>query len=55
MISFGQILILIFLALLLFGDSRQFFNRIVLFLVNIKTLFHKILRDKKDEKDSSKH
>lgn len=54
MISFGQILILIFLALLLFGDSRQFFNRIILFLVNLKTLFQKVLLDKKDKKDSSK-
>jgi hypothetical protein len=54
MISFGQILVLIFLALLLFGDSRQIFNKIILFSVNMKTLFKKISSVEK-KKDSTKH
>lgn len=41
MISFGQILILCLLALLLFGDLRKIVNRFLLFFVNIKTFFQK--------------
>lgn len=39
MISFGQIIILLFFALLLFGDIRKIFNRIILLFINFKTLF----------------
>ena len=49
MISFGQILILAFLAFLLFGDSRQFFNRVILFFVNMKALSKKILSERKND------
>ena len=53
MISFSQILILIFLALLLFGDTRQIFHKVVLFTVNLKTLAKKITTDKKGDKNST--
>lgn len=49
MISFGQILILCLVALLLFGDLRKIFNQLLLFFVNFKTLFQKT----SESKDSS--
>jgi hypothetical protein len=49
MISFGQVLILVFLGLLLFGDSRQLLNRVVLFFVNCKTVVQKVFTKKKDD------
>lgn len=53
MISFGQILILFFIALLLFGDLRKIFNRVLLLFANIKTFFHKNsqLKEKDEKKD----
>jgi hypothetical protein len=54
MISFSQILILIFLSFLLFGDSRQFFNKLILFIVNLKTLIHKFLSTKHNDKNLPK-
>lgn len=54
MISFSQILILIFLAILFFGDSQRIFNKILLFLVNLKTLFKKVSSNKKDNDLSPK-
>lgn len=54
MISFGQILILIFIALLLFGDLRKIFNQFLLILINMKTLFQKTLEDKSSSKKSDK-
>ena len=55
MISFGQILILILLAVLLFGDSRQILNKIILFFVNLKTLLKKFFLVEKKDKNSTKH
>jgi Sec-independent protein translocase protein TatA len=52
-ISFSQILILIFLGLLLFGDSRQIFNKVILFFVNFKTLLKKVSSGKKNDTNSS--
>lgn len=54
MISFGQILILLFLSLLLFGDARRIFNKFILFFINIKTLINKLFLQKKDDLDSTK-
>ena len=53
MISFGQILILILLGLLLLGDSRQIFNKVILFFINFKTLFKKVFLNKKNDKNSN--
>ena len=47
MISFGQLFILLILVLLLFGDVRKIFNKIIVFFVNLKTLVTKV--DKKDK------
>lgn len=54
MISFSQILVLLFLALLLFGDARQIFNKFIFFFVNIRTLMRKLFLQKKDNKDFTK-
>lgn len=54
MISFGQIIILIFIGLLLFGDLRKIFNQVILFFVNIKTLFHKTSGNKDSLKKPEK-
>lgn len=52
MISFGQLVILLLLVLLLFGDVRKIFNKIIVFFVNFKTLATKA--EKKDkEKNKS--
>lgn len=52
MISFGQLIILLLLALLLFGDVRKIFNKIILFFVNFKTLVKKT-NEKSEEKKKS--
>lgn len=49
MISFSQILIILLLGLLLFGDLRKILNRILLLFVNFKTFFQK----SSDTKESS--
>lgn len=49
MISFSQLLILLFLGFLVFGDLRKLFNRLILMFVNFKTLFQKT----DDKKESS--
>jgi Sec-independent protein translocase protein TatA len=49
MISFGQILILLLIGLLLFGDLRKIFNRILLFFANIKTIFQKNSKNEKED------
>jgi len=54
MISFSQIIILIFLSLLLFGDSRQFFNKVIIFVVNLKTLIQKFFSTKNSKKNLPK-
>jgi len=54
MISFSQILILLFLGLLLFGDTRQIFNKFILFFINFKTLIKKLFSQEKDDSDSTK-
>jgi len=54
MISFSQILVLLFLALLLFGDARQIFNKFILIFINLKTLIKKLFLQKKDDLDSTK-
>jgi hypothetical protein len=51
MISFGQLLILFLLMLLLFGDIRKVFNKIIVFFVNLKTVVTKI---KKNDKNKNK-
>ena len=51
MISFGQIVVLLFLVLLLFGDFRIILNRIISLFANFKAIF---LKDsKKKDIDSS--
>lgn len=54
MLSFGQILILLLLGFLLFGDTRQIFNRLILFFVNCKTLIKKLLVQKQEDGNSTK-
>jgi len=54
MISFSQILILLLLGLLLFGDVRQIFNKFIIFSINFKTLIKKLFLQKKDDFDSTK-
>lgn len=54
MISFSQILILLFLGLLLFGDVRQIFNKLIIFFINFKTLIKKLFLQKKDDLNSTK-
>ena len=51
MISFSQLLFLLFVLLLLFGDIRQIFNKIILFFVNLKTLVKKKSSDNKEKKN----
>lgn len=48
MISFGQLLILVILVLLLFGDVRKILNKIIVFFVNFKTLATKASKKDKD-------
>jgi hypothetical protein len=50
MISFGQFVILLLLALLLFGDVRKIFKKFILFFVNLKTLYKKSDSTKKEKK-----
>lgn len=50
MISFGQFVILLLLALLLFGDVRKIFKKFILFFVNLKTLYKKSDPTKKEKK-----
>lgn len=51
MISFGQIVVLLFLVLLLFGDFRIVLNRIISLFANFKAIFFK--DSKKKDIDSS--
>jgi hypothetical protein len=51
MISFGQIVVLLFLVLLLFGDFRIILNRIISLFANFKAIF---LKDSKKISDSLK-
>jgi hypothetical protein len=52
MISFGQLLILLFFLLLLFGDIRKIFNKFILFLVNLKAVLKKSASNQDNEKKS---
>lgn len=52
MISFGQLVILLILVLLLFGDVRKFFNKIIVFFVNFKTLTTKFEKKTKENNKS---
>ena len=54
MISFSQLLILLFLGILLLGDTRQLFNKMMLFFFNIKTIFTKKLPREKTTKKNEK-
>jgi len=49
MISYGQLFILFFLVLLLFGDIRKIFNKFILFFVNLKSIYQK--SNKTEDKD----
>lgn len=53
MISFGQLLILFVIILLLFGDVRKIFNKIIIFFVNFKTLVTKVAKKDKDDNKSA--
>jgi hypothetical protein len=53
MISFGQLVILLFLVLLLFGDVRKIFNKLILFFVNLKTFYKKSDSTKKNDKKNN--
>lgn len=49
MISYGQLVILFLLVLLLFGDIRKIFNKFILFFVNLKSIYQK--SNKTEDKD----
>lgn len=49
MISFSQLLILFIIFILLFGDVKQIFHKIVLVFVNIKKIFDKKLSPEKEK------
>ncbi len=50
MISYGQLLILFLLVLLLFGDIRKIFNKFILFFVNLKSIYKKSNKSENEEK-----
>lgn len=52
MISFGQLFILLIIVLLLFGDVRKIFNKIIIFFVNFKALVTKASKKDKDDNKS---
>lgn len=49
MISFSQLLILLLIAFLLFGDIRKILNSILLIFVNLKSFFKKKNEQKKSD------
>lgn len=49
MISFSQLLILLLIAFLLFGDIRKILNGILLIFVNLKSFFKKKDEQKKSD------
>jgi hypothetical protein len=51
MISFSQFLVFLLFTLLLFGDVRKIFNKLILFVVNLKTLFTKKTSSSSNDKD----
>lgn len=50
MISFSQLLLLLFVVFLLFGDTRQFLNKVMVLFFNLKTVFKKKFIDSKSPK-----
>lgn len=52
MISFSQLLILLFIILLLFGDVKKVINKIFLMVFNLRDVVKKISADSKKTKKS---
>lgn len=52
MISYGQLVILFLLVLLLFGDIRKIFNKFILFFVNLKSIYQKSNKPEDEDKKS---